>query len=46
LATITAQSIAATARGRLLMRVIAMCFDRYLAADRLRQERPQFSRVI
>jgi oxygen-independent coproporphyrinogen-3 oxidase len=30
LATLSARSIAATARGRLLLRVIAMCFDRYL----------------
>ena len=32
LVTFSARSIAATARGRLLLRVIAMCFDRYLDA--------------
>jgi oxygen-independent coproporphyrinogen-3 oxidase len=30
LVTVTAKQIAATSRGRLLMRIIAMCFDRYL----------------
>ena len=42
----TARSIAATARGRLLLRNIAMCFDRYLDAARAPEARPQFSRVI
>lgn len=46
LVTLSAQSIAATARGRLLLRVIAMCFDRYLHAAREPEARPQFSRVI
>ena len=46
LATIGARSIVATTRGQLLLRVIAMCFDRYLEADRLPEARPQFSRVI
>jgi oxygen-independent coproporphyrinogen III oxidase len=46
LVTLTARSIAATARGRLLLRVIAMCFDRYLDAEPLPASRPQFSRVI
>ena len=46
LATLTAQSITATARGRLLLRVIAMCFDRYLDAAPLPATRPQFSSVI
>jgi oxygen-independent coproporphyrinogen-3 oxidase len=46
LVTLTARSIAATARGRLLLRVIAMCFDRYLDAAPLPATRPQFSRVI
>jgi oxygen-independent coproporphyrinogen-3 oxidase len=46
LATLSARSIAATARGRLLLRVIAMCFDRYLEAARAPEARPQFSRVI
>ena len=46
LVTLTARSIVATARGRLLLRVIAMCFDRYLDAAPLPEARPQFSRVI
>jgi oxygen-independent coproporphyrinogen-3 oxidase len=46
LVTLTTRSITATARGRLLMRVIAMCFDRYLDAAPLPQAQPQFSRVI
>jgi oxygen-independent coproporphyrinogen-3 oxidase len=46
LVTITRRSIAATARGRLLLRVIAMCFDRYLDAEPLPAARPQFSRVV
>ena len=46
LVTLTARSITATARGRLLLRVIAMCFDRYLDAVPLPATRPQFSRVI
>ena len=40
------RSITATARGRLLLRVIAMCFDRYLDVAREPEARPQFSRVI
>jgi oxygen-independent coproporphyrinogen-3 oxidase len=46
LATLTPLSIEATPRGRLLLRVIAMCFDRYLDAAQLPATRPQFSRVI
>jgi oxygen-independent coproporphyrinogen III oxidase len=46
LVTLTARSITASARGRLLLRVIAMCFDRYLDAAPLPATRPQFSRVI
>jgi oxygen-independent coproporphyrinogen-3 oxidase len=46
LVRLTSRSITATARGRLLMRVIAMCFDRYLDAAVLPEARPQFSRVI
>jgi oxygen-independent coproporphyrinogen-3 oxidase len=46
LVTVTSRSITATARGRLLLRVIAMCFDRYLDAEPLPEARPQFSRVI
>jgi oxygen-independent coproporphyrinogen-3 oxidase len=43
LVEVTGQSIRVTARGRLLIRNICMCFDKYLR-DRARQQ--QFSRVI
>ncbi|HKS54836.1 MAG TPA: oxygen-independent coproporphyrinogen III oxidase [Steroidobacteraceae bacterium] len=46
LVTLTTRAISATPRGRLLLRVIAMCFDRYLDAAPLPATRPQFSRVI
>jgi oxygen-independent coproporphyrinogen-3 oxidase len=46
LVTLTARYIDATARGRLLLRMIAMCFDRYLDAAPLPVTRSQFSRVI
>ncbi len=46
LVTFDARSIEATGRGRLLLRVIAMCFDRYLEAPRVPEARPQFSKVI
>ncbi|HKR36411.1 MAG TPA: oxygen-independent coproporphyrinogen III oxidase [Steroidobacteraceae bacterium] len=46
LVTLTARYIDATARGRLLLRMIAMCFDRYLDAAPLPATRSQFSRVI
>jgi oxygen-independent coproporphyrinogen-3 oxidase len=39
------ERIAATSRGRLLLRMIAMCFDRYLQAPAL-AERPRHSRVV
>jgi oxygen-independent coproporphyrinogen-3 oxidase len=45
LVELSPQGLAATARGRLLMRVIAMCFDRYLPAAP-EGARPQFSRTI
>jgi oxygen-independent coproporphyrinogen-3 oxidase len=45
LATVDAQRIAATSGGRLLLRIIAMCFDRYLT-DSAAAARPRFSRVI
>jgi oxygen-independent coproporphyrinogen-3 oxidase len=38
--------ISATARGRLLLRVIAMCFDGYLDAASAAAARPRYSRVI
>jgi oxygen-independent coproporphyrinogen-3 oxidase len=50
LATLSGGRIEVTARGRLLLRVIAMCFDRHLpvatgaAADG--QEKPRFSKVV
>jgi len=37
------QRVAATSRGRLLLRIIAMCFDNYLNAA---TARPRYSRVI
>jgi len=45
LAERTATGIAATARGRLLLRIIAMCFDKYLD-DHAAGARPRYSRVI
>ncbi len=36
-------SLQITLRGRLLLRVVAMCFDRYLPAD---TDTPRFSRVV
>jgi oxygen-independent coproporphyrinogen III oxidase len=38
--------IAATAAGRLLLRNIAMCFDRYLEASRSTAEAPPLSRAV
>jgi oxygen-independent coproporphyrinogen-3 oxidase len=39
--------IVATSRGRLLLRIIAMCFDNYLEnAANAAQSRPRYSRVI
>ncbi len=43
LVEITSERIAATSRGRLLLRMIAMCFDRYLQPQ---AERPRHSRVV
>jgi oxygen-independent coproporphyrinogen III oxidase len=41
------QRIVATARGRLLLRIIAMCFDGYIgAAPNAPAARPRYSRVI
>ncbi len=39
------ERIAATSRGRLLLRMIAMCFDHYLQTPAL-TERPRHSRVV
>ena len=38
-------NIVATSRGRLLLRIIAMCFDNYLAATAA-TARPRYSRVV
>jgi oxygen-independent coproporphyrinogen III oxidase len=38
--------ILATPRGRTLLRVIAMCFDRYLHATATTADRPRYSKVI
>jgi oxygen-independent coproporphyrinogen III oxidase len=46
LATIAGGYICATPRGRLLLRVIAMCFDRYLQPQRTTEARPLFSKVV
>jgi oxygen-independent coproporphyrinogen-3 oxidase len=46
LARISAQRITATSGGRLLLRMIAMCFDRYLTAETAPAARPRYSRVI
>lgn len=40
------QRIVATSRGRLLLRIIAMCFDRYLNESDLSAAEPRFSRAI
>jgi oxygen-independent coproporphyrinogen-3 oxidase len=45
LVDVDAERIAATSRGRLLLRMIAMCFDRYLQSPNL-AERPRHSRVV
>jgi oxygen-independent coproporphyrinogen-3 oxidase len=46
LATIVGDYIIATPRGRMLLRVIAMCFDRYLPSRAVVEERPRFSKVV
>jgi oxygen-independent coproporphyrinogen-3 oxidase len=45
LVTVDGDSISATSRGRLLLRIIAMCFDRYLN-DNLPGNAPRFSKAI
>jgi len=45
LVEIDAKRISATSRGRLLLRVIAMCFDAYLKSSEA-QARPRYSRAI
>ena len=46
LVSVDARRITATSRGRLLLRIIAMCFDRYLTQDSPADTRPRYSRVI
>jgi oxygen-independent coproporphyrinogen-3 oxidase len=46
LVTVSAREIRATDRGQLLLRLIAMCFDRYLGPRAEPAEAPRFSRVI
>jgi oxygen-independent coproporphyrinogen III oxidase len=46
LVSVVGNYICATPRGRFLMRVIAMCFDRYLPAAGGGEERPRFSKVV
>ncbi|MBA3930977.1 MAG: coproporphyrinogen III oxidase, partial [Xanthomonas sp.] len=45
LLTFTRVGFQATPKGRLLLRVIAMCFDRYLAATPA-SDTPRFSRTV
>ena len=46
LVEVGAEAIRATPRGRLLLRNIAMCFDRYLDRESVIDARPRFSRAI
>jgi oxygen-independent coproporphyrinogen-3 oxidase len=46
LVTVGEAHITATSRGKLLLRIIAMCFDHYLAAASAPDSRPRYSRVI
>ena len=46
LVTVSAQEIRATERGQLLLRLIAMCFDHYLAPSTEAAEPQRFSRVV
>jgi oxygen-independent coproporphyrinogen-3 oxidase len=46
LATVDDRRITATSSGRLLLRMIAMCFDRYLTETSATASRPRYSRVI
>jgi oxygen-independent coproporphyrinogen-3 oxidase len=38
--------IVATSRGRLMLRIIAMCFDRYLATPSVSETQPRHSRAL
>ena len=46
LVEIDRQRIAATERGRLLLRLVAMCFDRYLQTARSPAAAPRYSKVV
>jgi len=46
LVTLEGTRIVATSRGRLMLRIIAMCFDRYLHAQANADTRPRHSRAI
>lgn len=46
LVAVTETAVAATARGRLLLRAIAMCFDRYLDEPAALAAPARFSRVV
>jgi oxygen-independent coproporphyrinogen III oxidase len=46
LVTVDEQRIIATSRGRLLLRIIAMCFDRYLYESDLGAAEQRYSRAI
>ena len=46
LVTLDRQRIVATSRGRLLLRIIAMCFDRYLDECSQQVAEPRYSRAI
>jgi len=46
LVSIVGSIISVTPRGRLLVRAVAMCFDRYLANTGHSSERPRFSKVV
>jgi oxygen-independent coproporphyrinogen-3 oxidase len=46
LAAVEGRRIIATPRGRLLLRIIAMCFDNHLDRSSSQDARPRYSRVI
>ena len=46
LVEITAKRIAATSKGRYLLRIIAMCFDNYLTNPNKNSDPPRFSKAV
>lgn len=46
LVTVVGSYIVTTPRGRLLLRIVAMCFDRYLQQQSAAEERPRFSKAV